>query len=227
MKQVLLTGLTSFTGVHIALALLQNGYKVDAPLRLAKLDYAGLKEARLNLLEGQNHLNLIDNLDLASAEFPDAVARMRPAVFINHGGFIHNYRSLNFDVIKHLETNLQYIQFLVERLKECGCELFIYTGSAFEPGEFAPYGVSPYGVAKQMVWSLIAYWCYFYRLPLIKIIIPNPYGLLENEDRLLPTFKRHIEAGRPVKLQNSGQVGNNILVSDLATYYVQAVQKAG
>jgi nucleoside-diphosphate-sugar epimerase len=223
-QKILLTGLTSFSGCHIAKELLNNGYSVFAPLLKKANEYSGLKEERLKLSLGAQ---TIAPCDIQSLDFINILSDIKPQIFINHGGFIENYRSIDFDYLKHLETNLKHIKILVQTLKENGCKVFIHSGSAFEPGEeYSQFGISPYGVAKKMVWDMTVFWCVHFQLPIVKVVIPNPYGFLENDDRLLPIFAKKIKAGESVQLSGAEQIRNNIRAEHLAKYYLQASQLA-
>jgi UDP-glucose 4-epimerase len=226
-KKVLLTGLTSFTGAYIALDLQDDGFQTVCPLKGFMNEYSPIKRERIQLAKNVKKpaLKLEENVDLNSPKFIELIEREKCHVFINHAAFIDNYRSLEFDVLKHLQTNLQNIQKVISTLKDNGCNLFIHSGSAFEPnGQYSAYGLSPYGVAKKMVWDLTLFWCSHYGLPIIKVVIPNPYGHLENPDRLLPVFSSKLKQGQSVTLHNSGDVRNNILASNLAKYYLDAAK---
>jgi nucleoside-diphosphate-sugar epimerase len=220
--KILLSGITSFSGCYIAAELIKSGYKVYAPLLKAADQYTGLKAQRLKLASGAE---LIAPCDIGTVRFIELINEIKPQVFINHGGYVQNYRSLDFDFLKHLETNLKHIKVLTSALQANGCKLFIHSGSAFEPGEeCSQYGVSPYGVAKKMVWDMTCFWCLQNKLPVVKLVIPNPYGHLENDDRLLPVFAKLIKEGKPIKLSEPAVVRNNIKGEDLAKHYLQAVQ---
>lgn len=225
----LLTGATSFSGAYIAEALIKNGLSVYMPLRLNKENYQGIKAQRLRLIEdaslsnSQSVTEFIDNCDISSEELVEQIDKIQPQIFINHGGYIENYRSPDFDFLKHLETNLRHIQLLIRQLKDNDCKLFIHSGSAFEPGgEYSKFGISPYGVAKKMVWDMLVFWCQQIGLPCTKIVIPNPYGSLENEDRLLPVFASLIKSGQSITLKGSADIRNNIRIEKLAEYYAEA-----
>lgn len=221
-QTVLLTGLTSFTGAHIAQALLKSGLQVVCPLKGKSESYSGIKKERLELA---SKAKIVDQVDISSCQIVDLSNEVKPDIFINHAGYIENYRSDEFNVLKHLETNLRQIQELIKTLKTNDCKLFIHSGSSFEPGEeYSKYGLSPYGVAKKMVWELTLFWCHKFSLPVIKIVVPNPYGYLENEDRLLPIFSRAIKNGEGVQLREAEVVRNNIRAEDLAKSYLEAVR---
>jgi len=233
-KSCLLTGATSFTGAYIAKLLLENAFEVYAPLRLKADEYKGLKAERLSLLP---EAKIIAPCDISSEALIAEINKLKPTIFINHGGHIENYRSEDFDFLKHLEVNLKHVKALIKSLKQNGCKLFIHSGSAFEPGgspsgrgilegSYSLYGISPYGVAKKMVWDMLAFWCNKEGLNAVKIIIPNPYGHLENEDRLLPIFAASIKSGKPVQLSNASDVRNNIRGEKLAEYYLEACNLA-
>ncbi len=222
--KVLLTGLTSFTGAYIGKALLEynnvNKFEVYAPIRSSKEAYTGLKLERLNLVK---NIHLIPNQDISQNSFIDLVKEIKPDIFINHAGYIDNYRSEDFDFLKHLEINLKNIKHLIQALKDNKCKLIIHSGSAFEPnGDYSKYGVSPYGVAKKMVWDMLVFLCQKYKIPTSKIIIPNPYGLLENQDRLLAVFNQKLKREENIDLYNSAEIRNNIKAQDLADYYLKA-----
>jgi nucleoside-diphosphate-sugar epimerase len=75
-----------------------------------------------------------------------------------------------------------------------------------------------------MVWDLTLFWCHKYSLSAVKIVVPNPYGELENEDRLLPVFAKKIMNGESLVLNDPKAVRNNIRVSELAKFYLKAIQ---
>ncbi len=227
--KVLLTGLTSFTGTHIAKVFLEYNnsteFEVYAPIRYSKQAYNGLKAQRLNLVK---NIHLIENQDISQHSFIDLVQEIKPDIFINHAGYIDNYRSDDFDFLKHLEINLKNIKVLTQTLKHNQCKLIIHTGSAFEPdGDYSKYGVSPYGVAKKMVWDMLVFWCQKHKIPAAKIIIPNPYGLLENQDRLLAVFHQKLAKQENIDLYSSGDIRNNIKAENLADYYLKTALLAG
>ncbi|MDJ0625432.1 MAG: NAD(P)-dependent oxidoreductase [Candidatus Caenarcaniphilales bacterium] len=219
--KVLLTGITSFTGSHIAREFLINSYYVHAPLLRKKEDYKALKEKRINLCRGATFYS---EIDIQTFDFINLLENVAPDIYINHGAYVTNYRSDDFDFLNHLKVNLQNIKLLIETLKNNGCKLFIHSGSSFEPKEeYSDFGISPYGVAKKMVWDMTLFWCKKLGLDCTKVVIPNPYGLYENEDRLLPVFHTKISNSEKVTLLEPEVIRNNIEVEELSKCYVKVV----
>lgn len=221
MQKVLLTGATSFTGAYIARALLDQGFSVLAPLQSSLSDYTDLKRERLDLIP---EAIFSESTDLNSSKFLSCIEENKPDIFINHAFDTYNYRSPDYDVHSALKNSTGNISQIIKTLKDNNCKLFIHSGSSFEPGGYSQYGVSPYGVAKKMAWDLIAFYCQMTSLPCLKIYIPNPYGYLENTDRLLPILKQKIEAKETFILSSPYTIRNNIKVESLSGYYVQAAQ---
>ena len=224
---IMLTGVTSFTGCHIAKLLLNTtNYKIFCLLTNKEQDYTGIKKQRLEFVK-HNNIIFLEKLELNSPDLINKIQELKPSVFINHGAYTKNYRNLDFEVLEHLKNNIFNIKLILESLKNNNCKLFIHSGSSFEPDtSYARYGISPYGVAKKMVWDLIAFHCNRLELNSLKIYIPNPYGYLENEDRLLPVLNKTIRNKQVFTLRDSSLVRNNIKVENLAQYYLQAVKLA-
>lgn len=231
MKSILMTGLTSFTGSHIARAFQDAGWHVTAtltgrradydrnPLIKKRLDHAGvshfIEEASFG---SENLLTYLDGLSGLTA-------------FVNHGASIKGYRDPNFDCLGSVASATHNAEKVCRVLKKLDARL-IHTGSIFEPDEGGdPVGapseaMSIYGVSKKLSWELLRFHAGRTELGLSKIIIPNPIGAFENEDRMFPIFAKMWREGKKPRLTTPGLIRDNIPAEWLAKVYVdEATQK--
>lgn len=223
MDNILITGITSFTGLYIANIISKSKqYNVQALLQHNYQDYTGIKKERLEL--SHNNIQFIEQCSLASDKLISQIELIQPSVFINHAFNTLNYRSPDYNIMSNLSDCGSNIASIIKALKNNNCKLLIHTGSIFEPKSSRDYNkTTPYGLSKKLAWNLIEYYCQVWQLPCVKLNIPNPYGYLENTDRLLPVLYKQIQNNQEFTLYNAQYIQNNIQVENLAEYYLQAV----
>jgi UDP-glucose 4-epimerase len=224
---VLMTGATSFTGCHIARALHDSGFEVVG-LRAQPAD-AEISPLVRQRIQYSLVTEWVDGAPFGSAPFLAALRERRPAVFVNHGASIVGYRSPDFDFLASAGVGLRGVRETAETLVKVGCGRVLHSGSIFEPDEGeagvrpmpAAEAMSPYGLAKGFVWQGLRYFMRRAGLPLTKIVIANPVGPLENEDRLIPVFLRTWKAGGTPTLRAPALVRDNIPAPWLAGVYAE------
>jgi UDP-glucose 4-epimerase len=228
-RKILVTGVSSFTGSHIARALVENGDEVWACLSRDRKSYAQdpLVESRL-VFSKVSHF--VENAAFGSDVFLKHLDAQGADLFINHGADIKNYRKADFDFQKSFASATHRMREVVALLKAKACRRVLHSGSMFEPGEGysqapgAPASESPavsiYGVSKNLVWETLKFFCEEAQLPLSKIVIPNPIGIGENPDRLAPFMAKEWKAGRETTLTTPKLVRDNLPAEWLARIYV-------
>ncbi|MBS1986158.1 MAG: NAD(P)-dependent oxidoreductase, partial [Bdellovibrionales bacterium] len=184
--RVLLTGATSFTGAHIARALVDAGHEVTASLTGRLVNYSDLLVQRRRELAKVS--DWVEEAPFGSPNLLAALQKKKFDVFINHGADIRGYRKADFDYLASVRTGLQGARETMDALAASGCRLFLHSGSIFEPGEGewdagrmaasdfkrAPAdAISIYGVSKSMVWEPLRFFAHRAGLNVSKVIIPN------------------------------------------------------
>jgi nucleoside-diphosphate-sugar epimerase len=228
-RKILLTGLSSFTGAHIARAFIENGDEVWASLTQTKNSYNDDYVKRR--IEFSGVKNFIENAPLGSDNFLKSIQEKKFNIFINHGASIKGYRSPDFDFRNSFSNSTLKLREIIIALKESGCERVIHSGSMFEPGEGysqapgAPTTESPavsiYGVTKNLIWQVLKFFAQEQKLPCSKIVIPNPIGTWENLDRLAPFFAKEWKSGRVPTLNSAKFIRDNIPAPWLARFYLE------
>ncbi len=218
-----LSGASSFTGVWIAEALKKSGHKVYAPLSRLRQDYRGLQLKRL--IELENHASVRFGLPLSSRELLQWIKEEKPEVWVHHNHYMENFRSHSYDLELARRLCLDPLEDLVSVLKKSGCQAIAYSGTAIEPSEVDYKSTTPlpYAVSKQEVWDRLLELSSKSGIALAKIVIPNPVGPLENEDRLIPQMIVKSKEGIPLKANPNAEM-KSISVFELADCYCEAIR---
>jgi hypothetical protein len=221
--KVFITGVSSFTGCHIARAFCRSSFqgnvKVYGTLTKKKSDYSVIENQRLSfsLVE-----NWIEEASFGSKKFLDDLSEIQPDVFINHGASIKGYREKDFDIQSCVAKALVNIGEVFDLLPKNS--KFIHSGSIFEKDLERSYDTySIYGLAKSVIWDEISKMKKNFFLS--KIVIPDPVGVYENQDRLAPVLFRKWKLGERIDLKNPDVIQDRIPASWLAQIYVEEAFK--
>jgi nucleoside-diphosphate-sugar epimerase len=223
--KIVLTGVSSFTGYWFAKALAEGGHDVVAPLRGSLQSYGGLKAERIAKLNG-----LVDfryGIEFGNQTFLSLIEEGGDIIG-HHASEVTNYKSMDFDVYKALQSNTKNINIVLECAKKSGFKGIVYTGSVFEPtegvGQHPLQAFSPYGLSKGLSASMIQYWANYQDLKYGKFVIPNPFGVLE-EERLTAYLFKSWSAGDVPEIKTPLYVRDNIPVDLLAIEYLNFLNK--
>ncbi len=192
--KVALTGVSSFTGCHIARALVDAGFEVCAFLTQAPDSYSSeiFKKRLSHSALGPNQF--VYDAPFGSDVFIKGITKFEPEIFINHGADIKGYRSPDFDVDRSVSASLRGATEVIKTLSDAGCRRVLHSGTVFEPIDGLD-AISPYGQAKYQVSQELERLCTFSGLGFSKIYIANPIGPFENEDRMIPVFVKQWLSG--------------------------------
>ncbi|MGE0615709.1 MAG: NAD-dependent epimerase/dehydratase family protein [Bacteriovoracia bacterium] len=225
-KLVAITAASSFSAVWIARALKEEGYEVAGLCSEPKAAYLGLKQARLDVFSryGTVHYGLVAE----RGDFARWVQENQPAIWIHHHHFMEKFRRPDYDVARADAVGIPPLGGLVRALKAVPAKGIIYSGTAIEPEESGATGTpTPYALSKQRVWHELQKLS-APELTLSKVIIPNPVGPLENDDRLIPQMIRIAQASSAadavLKVEAPQATMHNLSVADLARGYIQAAR---
>lgn len=221
---LLLTGVASFTGSHIARACRDAGIRVIGMLTRGRAEYATPLLQRRLAHSGVE--DWIERAPFGSERSIDAIRDARASVFVHHGADLKRYRDPDFDVQECVRTNCENAPRVFAALRTAGCERFLYSGTFFEPDGARP-AVSSYGIAKARIWEEYEKAAAGVGLPTTKIFIPNPVGPLENEGRLFPSFAEVWRRGEKPILRTPDLVRDNLPAPWLAEQYASEACRPG
>jgi nucleoside-diphosphate-sugar epimerase len=223
--RVLLTGVSSFTGLWFARALNAAGCEVVAPLRAAGYEDP-LRRARM--AEAAKVAEIIPSVPFGSAAFLDLLAGGFD-VLCHHAAEAANHKAPDFDVEGAVAGNTFNAARTLEAARAAGVKRLVLTGSAFEEGEGRGteplVAFSPYGFSKTLTARAFQAECALAGLPMVKFIVPNPFGPYEAQ-----TFQRAVmtrwRGGEAVHVSHPLYGRDNAPVDLLASVYARAASGA-
>jgi nucleoside-diphosphate-sugar epimerase len=221
--RVLLTGATSFTGAHICQTIRSSGIEVWATLTGPKESYK--KDAlAVRRMEFASPHQWLESCPFGSKAFLKALKDQNFSVLINHGAAIHGYRNELFDYRASVLSALNQLEETLSLAQRSGCKLLLHSGTVFESTTQLP-AISPYGVAKSMIWEAIRYFSQREKIPVAKVAIPNPVGPLESSDRLTSVFMQKWSRGETFNLSTPTHVVDFLPAPWLARVYLRCIQR--
>ncbi|PIT99806.1 MAG: hypothetical protein COT74_08455 [Bdellovibrionales bacterium CG10_big_fil_rev_8_21_14_0_10_45_34] len=225
-----MSGITSFTGAWIARDVYRDSRvkSLVGFVRKRASDYDGLAKVRLQMLGSDVTLVEGWSLDSRSREMTtrslEEIKKARVDVWIHHHHFMESFRSFDYDVETYRKTCIEPLEELVRTLKESGTHRIVYSGSYFEPaeGSFNDPAPTPYAISKAEVWQNLKQLARLNDIELAKVVIPNPVGPLENQDRLIPILINCSRENKVFQMRTPKSVADNLPVTELAPFYLRA-----
>ena len=218
--RVLFTGASSFSGLWFVRALEAAGHTVVAPLRGAKYDDA-LRAERVEQVRAV--AEVAPATPFGSDAFLDLVKDGFDVV-CHHAAEAANHKSPDFDVQGAVAANTFNANQVLLAAKASGVQRLVLTGSAFEAdegrGTEPRVAFSPYGLSKTLTAQAFQAACGQVGLPMVKFIVPNPFGPYEAQtfQRLVMTRWRD---GHAVHVSHPFYSRDNVPVNLLAAVYAR------
>jgi len=224
--KVALSGASSFTAIWIAHALKEKGYEVHALCGSDETSYQGLPKKRIQFLKTITP-HIYYNIRAELNSMNEWILEHKPDFWIHHHHHMQDYRSPHYDTDMAKKVGLEPLPYLMENLKNSGAKGVLFSGSYFEPGEGGnslDTKCTPYSQSKKWVWEEIQKQCLRVELPLSKIVIPNPIGPYENEDRLIPIFIEKTKKSESLFVHTPNVMQDHLPALWLGKIYVQALE---
>jgi nucleoside-diphosphate-sugar epimerase len=223
--RVLLTGVSSFTGLWFARALKAAGCEVVAPLRAAGYEDP-LRRARM--AEAAKIAEIVPAAPFGSPAFLEVLGRGFD-VLCHHAAEAANHKSPDFDVERAVAGNSFNAAATLAAARAAGVRRLVLTGSAFEEGEGRGTGplaaFSSYGLSKTVTARIFQSECERVGLPMVKFVVPNPFGPYEAQ-----TFQRAVMTrwrdGQPVQVSHPFYGRDNAPADLLGQVYARAATGA-
>lgn len=227
--KILLTGASSFTGMHFVRALAARGH--DVYLTFTKknsIDYPGIRRKRVDLAVDAA-AGVYWGLDTGSVEFRGILRSGAYDVLCHHAAETRGYRDPDFDVLLAVRNNVSDPRRLVEACKQGGMRI-VLTGTYFEQGEGGHSGLraaTPYGLSKTLTRQLLGYYCQEFRVRLQTFVVPNPFGPYEDDDKFTSYLARSWAEGKTPVVRTHNCRVDNVPVDLLARAYADYVEDKG
>lgn len=227
--KIILTGASSFTGFWFTAALCNSKHKVTVLLQRSPEEYQGMRKFRVEGLKAYA-TEIIYNCPFGSECFLEYLRNRKPFdLFCHHAAEVNEYKSPNFDFAAALASNTKEVRALFEILKKQKCTKLLLSGTVFEQGEGfssdGPTAISPYGLSKGLTSDVFRYFAQLNSIKLGKFVIPNPFGMYEENERFTSYLAKRWLRGEKADVSFPDYIRDNIPVTLLANSYVDFAEK--
>lgn len=225
-NSVVVTGVTSFLGYHIARTFAAADYGVIGTYCTPPQRLDSLRRTRWDRL--QSSLTMCLPLDVTDADkVRDLIAAHRPQLWIHQAGLGKNFASVRYDIAEATRIGLLPLESIYENLAATGGAL-LATGSGMEygtadcphaeDGECLPE--SPYGLAKLTMTLRCRQLAHHYRVPTRIARVYTVLGELDAPDRLVARIFEQLCKGERIGVAPG--VSRDVCdVADLAVGYLR------
>lgn len=224
-KTIIITGVSSFVGCHLARTFAAAGHSVVAVTRRVQDSYDGIRAERL--------VFIADGLEFAVCDLTDgdAVGRListhKPDVWVQHAGYADNYGSQDYDLEKSLALNVVALEPLYKHLAGANCSVIV-TGSSMEYASSDHANVEsdvcwpdmPYGVSKLATSIEASRLAKQYKVPTRVARLYIPVGSYDVPNKLMDFVIHQLVAGEVADLSPCDQKRDFLGVDDLCEAYV-------
>ena len=220
-KEIIIDGSSSFTGAWFISNLCASHKISKVNYLLTKKNYSGLQRLRLNFISRNKKAICHNGIKFGSKQYLNLIAEKNNFILCIHGTHTKNYNSENeFSISNALKSNLNNIDKVFQILKNKKVKI-ILSDSIFQGNELNNC-IGKYGISKKITNDLIYELSQKNKIPVSRIIIPNPWGELE-ERRFLSYLICTWEKNETPYIRFPYYVRDNIYIKNLGKIYSKLV----
>ena len=222
MKTVIITGISSFVGVHLARYFISKKYQIIGSISRSRENYQGIKSQRLDYAEKFGVQ--IEQLDITDKEIVSSlIQRIKPSIWFHLAAWTENYGSLDYDLKKAHSINVEPLSNIYEALSQNETKGVIIIGTNAEYSDKDSVCLEndiclpamPYGLAKLSATIRARQLSFQYGIPTRVARVFIPYGLYDNPGKLLPSVVQSLREERSIDLSPCTQQRDFIYIDDL------------
>jgi len=221
--KLLITGAAGFIGFHLSKKLLEEEYQVIGVDNLNDYYDPGLKNARLEILDGYNNFSF-HKVDLKDkAEVDNIFETYKPTHVINLAAQAGVRYSIE-NPYAYVDSNLIGFMNILEACRNFPVKHLIYASSSsvyggnrvvpFSTSHNVDHPVSLYAATKKSNELMAHTYSHLYGIPTTGLRFFTVYGPWGRPDMAYFSFTRDIIAGKPIKVFNHGKMERDFTYID-------------
>ena len=221
--KLLITGAAGFIGFHLSKKLLEEEYQVIGVDNLNDYYDPGLKNARLEILDGYNNFSF-HKVDLKDkAEVDNIFETYKPTHVINLAAQAGVRYSIE-NPYAYVDSNLIGFINVLEACRNYPVKHLIYASSSsvyggnkvvpFSTSHNVDHPVSLYAATKKSNELMAHTYSHLYGIPTTGLRFFTVYGPWGRPDMAYFSFTRDITAGKPIKVFNHGKMERDFTYID-------------
>lgn len=230
-KTVVITGVSSFIGFHVARYLSCKNWRVIGTISQDIRDYDFLRHERLlRASRAGVDLRLLDITNVTVLR--EFIKSVHPTIWIHHAGWAKDYQKLEYNLDQGHSINVTPLYELFSSLSENGCRGVIVTGSSAEYGdsdsacheEDACWPMTPYGLSKLSETIRSYQLAHEFKLSTRIARVFIPYGSLDAPGKVIPSVIKALREGKPIELSSCEQFRDFLYIDDLCCGYQALIE---
>jgi len=225
-RRAVITGVSSFVGVHLARTFSKAGWDVTAVISCPFETYQGIRAKRLMALSGCVNFITCDLLDAEATK--QMIDECRPDLWVQHAGFTENYGSRDYNLQKSLALNVLSLEPIYQHLSGTDCGIIVtgssmeYSSSDMANSENDPcWPEMPYGVSKLAETIEANRLALQYRVRTRVARLYIPVGTYNTPGQLIESVVSALQQGEIVDLSPCSQKRDFLGVDDIADAYLK------
>ena len=220
---ILVTGAAGFIGFHTARRLVEAGREVIGVDNLSPYYDPKLKQARLQQLAGAKNFKFV-RLDLADRAGTAALFAEHRFPLVVHLAAQAGVRYSLVEPYAYADANLDGFLNILEGCRHNGCQHLLYASSSsvygantkmpFRTSDNVDHPLSLYGATKKANELMAHSYSHLFNLPTTGLRFFTVYGPWGRPDMAMWIFTKAIDAGKPIKLFNHGNMRRDFTYID-------------
>ena len=223
MKNILFTGVSSFTGFYFVKKMSENkNINIFCALTQNRKSYSLLQKKRIDLISKKKNVHLLFNCKFGDKNFIRLLKLKKFKILCFHHSYTKNYNdNLNFNFSKSLINNLNNVENVFSNILKNS--KIIISNSYFQSSFKKNYkSFNKYGISKNITYETYKNFCNLYNIKYKSIFINNPWGVLEEKKfnyYLISSWLKNKE----VNIKHPNYIRDNINVEILSSKYNKIV----
>ena len=225
-KTVVITGATSFIGMHLCKAFSGDKWRVIAGHSKQLSAYKLTQLERIKQIS--EAVEFIQFNITAQNDLANIVDKYNPNLWIQHAGYTTDYANSDFDYKGGLNINAGSIPIIFKALKGQTCGVIITgTEAEYGPAETAhfesdmPRPNSLYGVTKLAQTITAQQQSIFYKIPTRVARLFLPFGTFDHPGKIISLVTESLRNNKPIELSPCTQKRDFIGVQDICKAYIK------
>ncbi|MBT4888011.1 MAG: NAD(P)-dependent oxidoreductase [Rhodospirillales bacterium] len=225
-KVAIVTGVSSFVGMHLARTFAGNSWGVSAVTSRPVSTYDGIRAQRLAAIS--QDVNLVQCALSDTVQIAKLINDTRPDVWVHHAAYADNYTSRDYDLGKSFAMNVVALEPLYKNLAGTKCGVIV-TGSSWEYTSSDQADLEsdvcwpdmPYGVSKLAETVESHRLALLYDVPTRVARIYMPVGTYDVPGKLIDSVISALLKGDSIDLSPCTQQRDFLGVNDIAGAYLK------
>lgn len=219
MKNILFTGVSSFSGFHFVREMSsEQNIKIFCLVSKKITNYTSLKRKRIDLIKKNKNVKLIFNVKFGDKNFIRILKEKKFEIICFHHAYTKNYSNdEKFNFSKSIKENLNNVENVFSNIRKNST--IIISNSYFQDSRNKKYkSFSKYGISKNITYEAYKNFSNLYKLKYKSIFINNPWGVFEEKKLNYYLIKNWLEK-KEVIIKNPLYVRDNINIEKLSENY--------